>query len=62
MSEVKILNGFTLNPERQCRARGHVFVRDTLQPGAPPENRFIQEMSETCFRCGMGFSEANEDL
>lgn len=47
MSETK--NYFTLDKERQCRGRGHVFKREFRHPNGQFE---LQESNE-CFRCGI---------
>ena len=40
--------GFTLDRDRQCRARGHVFQRDFRLP----TGEFQMQEADNCFRCG----------
>ena len=46
--------------ERRCRARGHVFTRQTFQPGTPAPNNFAFEQSDECFRCGHKHESGND--
>ena len=46
--------------DRRCRALGHVYAKQTYQPGAPPPNSFVLENSDTCFRCSEPYN--SDDL
>lgn len=41
-------SAFTLDKERQCRARGHVFSRNFRHS----TGKFEPQVSNNCFRCG----------